>query len=174
MRTLLPLVLIVVLVGCDSFNTTETSEARRWVHNVSGGGADFYPGETDDISFRITFHTRSDANGNVVGDVHWTFPDGRLASRGDVYCLDVRDNRAYMAYRVEAGEFGGYGVPGNTVALGFEDNGEGSGAPADRQSFIYFGPGFDIDCVGFGDFVESGSPGSGFPVEWVRGNVQVR
>ena len=168
--------------GCDqalpSDTATETlvgpQASARVANSVSGGGADFYPSETDDISFRITFNARSNVDGALRGRVHWTFPDGRLASQGDVYCLDVRGNRAYMAYRATAGEFGGYGELGNSVVLGFEDNGEGAGSPLDRQSFIYFGIDVDLDCSDFGDFVESGAPGSGFPVEWVRGNVQVR
>jgi hypothetical protein len=128
-----------------------------------------YPG-CSDATFSISFDARVDAADNATGKVEWWFLDGTPASYGTVGCVEFRDNRAYLSYQVEGGELEGYGEPGNWVFVGFEDNGEGAGGPADRQSFIYFA-GESIPCEFFADFIEGSD---GFPVEWLHGNVQVR
>lgn len=154
----------------NSVTTDQSAKGGKWIHSVSGGGKDFYPGETNDATFEITFNARKDADGNVKGKVKWNFLDGTPASYGSVQCLEVRDNRAYMTYIAEGGNWVAYGTPGKTVYLAFEDNGEGSNAPLDRQSYIYAG-GNTTNCDGLNpDFFDN----EGFPVKWVNGNVQVR
>lgn len=145
----------------------------RWVHNVTGGGQDSYPADNYEPTFRITFNARVDAQDVAEGMVRWWFLDGRPASYGEVSCLEVRGNRAYIAYQAEGGEFGDYGLPGNTVLFAVQDNGEGYPNDSDRQSFISFAN-FPVTCGVFADFIDSGIPGSGFPVIWLDGNVQVR
>lgn len=179
-------VCLLVIASCDSVTNTgnvattglenavvaeQAAKGGKWIHNVTGGGKDFYPGETKDASFEITFNAKKDADGNVKGKVKWNFLDGTPASYGSVQCLEVRDNRAYMTYIAEGGNWDpGYGTPGNTVYLAFEDNGEGTNAPLDRQSFIYVGGNTNNCDVLNPDFFDT----QGFPVEWVNGNVQVR
>lgn len=150
------------------------AHAGPWVHNVTGGGEDSYPGYDGDPNFKIEFDARVDANGYAEGDVAWWFLDGTPASFGHVTCLEVRENRAYLVYAAEGGEYPGYGDPGNSVLIAFEDNGQGSGDDPDRQSFIYYANAPLWPCEAWADFVDAGGPGGGFPVEWVHGNVQVR
>lgn len=145
----------------------------RWVHNVTGGGKDLFPTDTD-ASFTLAVNARADENGDAAGQMTWWFLDGTPASYGDVYCVEVRGNRAYVGYLAEGGDAQFYGVPGNSVLVGFEDNGEGAGSPGDRQTYIYFVEGRAYDCAAFADQIEAFSPANQFPVAWVRGNVQVR
>ncbi len=144
------------------------SAGVAWQHVVTGGGEDMYPGSVGP-SYSITFNARLDFGGNAAGRVEWFFLDGTPASYGTVYCLEVRDNRAVIGYIAEGGAAGGYGTPGNSVIFGVEDNGEGDGAPPDRQSFIYLSDGL-LSCSNHLDFVENVE---GFPVVWLNGNVQV-
>jgi hypothetical protein len=55
---------------------------------------------------------------------------------------------------------GDYGVPGHSVLVGFEDNGEGAGAPADRHTYIYYYTStWANQCVRFADWIENGRGG---------------
>lgn len=171
-RTILALGLIALMaVAILGSTMAVTAQGSRWVHNVTGGGKDSYPGFEGDPNFEISFNARVDEDGYTDGKVEWYALDGSLISSGDVTCLEVRDNRAYISYNVVTGDGGGYGTPGHSVLLGFEDNGEGVNEPADRQSYIYYALSSNYPCVPFADYVEATD---GFPVEWVEGNVQVR
>jgi hypothetical protein len=145
-----------------------------WVHMISGGGQDLYPGSIAP-DFAISFTAKEDAAGADVGVVTWTSAAGTLISKGTVECLHVKDNRGFVRYLVTAGDptggLGPYGTVGNFVYLGVEDNGEGSKGAIDRHTFIYFSQGV-IACEDFATFVETG--GGGFAVQWIHGNVQVR
>jgi hypothetical protein len=117
---------------------------------------------------------RVDADGHAEGDVAWWFADGTPASFGSVTCLAVRENRAYLVYAAQGGEYSGYGTPGNSVMIAFEDNGQGRADLPDRQSFIYYANAPQWSCAVWADFVDAGGDGGGFPVEWLHGNVRVR
>jgi hypothetical protein len=59
---------------------------------------------------------------------------------------------------------GDYGVPGHSVLVGFEDNGEGAGAPADRHTYIYYYTStWANQCVRFADWIENGRGGVDSP-----------
>ncbi|TAL57935.1 MAG: hypothetical protein EPN84_13405 [Legionella sp.] len=149
------------------------SAGSKWVHNVTGGGEDSYPNQNNKPTFKISLNAKINEEGLVKGYVEWWFLDGRPASFGNVYCMEVRNNRAYIGYKSLGGQFGGYGIPGNSVLLALEDNGEGSNAYSDRQSFIYYVNFPTYTCTNFVDFIESQGD-NGFPVIWLHGNVQIR
>lgn len=137
----------------------------KWVAMANGGGKDLYP-DFEEPNFEITFNAREDADGNDVGKVNWKDIEGNVIASGEVDCLYVDGNRAWIRYVADIGGDLWY------VYIGFEDNGEGSGAELDRHTFIFGG------LVEYGGgsceyFAESNGFGYGFPVEWVRGNVQV-
>lgn len=99
-----------------------------WVHSVTGGGEDSYPGSEGERTFKMELDASVDADGHAEGDVAWWFADGTPASFGSVTCLVVRENRAYLVYASEGGEYSGYGTPGNSVMIAFADNGQGRSA----------------------------------------------
>jgi len=163
------------LLGASALALAGASTAHAggpWVHSVTGGGEDSYPGYDDEPTFVVEVDARVDADGNAEGSVAWWFMDGRPASFGSVNCMVVRDNRAYLIYTSEGGEYPGYGTPGYRVMIAFEDNGQGRNDPPDRQSFIYVGNGPVGSCDPWADYADAADPP--FPVEWLHGNVQVR
>lgn len=138
-----------------------------WAYRATGGGQDLYPGSTTS-DFQIAFQAKEDASGNDVGSVLWTDPTtGTIIQKGLVDCLYVQDNRAWIRYVVNIGadRFHTY--------IGFEDNGEGLQAAVDRHTYIYGGP-FDPTNFTCEFFANTNGFGTGFPVEWIRGNVQVK
>ncbi|WP_296705855.1 hypothetical protein [Algoriphagus sp.] len=139
---------------------------KKWVAMASGGGKDLYP-DSDEPNFEITFSAREDADGNDVGKVNWKDTEGNVIASGEVDCLYVEGNRAWVRYVFEVED-----VP-FLIWIGFEDNGEGSKAESDRHTYIYGGLKADFDYLSCEDFAASDGFGDGFPVEWVRGNVQV-
>lgn len=139
---------------------------KKWVAMATGGGKDLYP-DYEEPNFEITFTAREDAEGNDVGKVNWMDTEGNVIASGEVDCLYVEDNRAWMRYVAD--------IDGDLwyIYIGFEDNGEGSNAELDRHTFIFGG------LVEYGGgscefFAATNGFGYGFPVEWVRGNVQVQ
>ncbi len=184
----LPLVALALLtVSCESSPSTapkgngrlaadrQESDQHERGHRVTGRGKDIYP---DGSTFSITFNARGDQSGVATGQITWQFPDGFVESFGSVYCLEVRGHRAYMSYLVKGGNLDVYGTPGNSVLLGFEDNDvedndEESGAPADRQTYIYAANTTAYPCKQFADFIDAGGPGGGFPVLW-KGRLEIR
>ncbi len=140
--------------------------AAPWAHMTSGGGQDLYPGSATS-DFQISFQAKEDALGNDVGMVSWTDPTtGQIIAKGRVDCLYVTGNRAWIRYVAN--------IPTPFhIYIGFEDNGEGSNAAVDRHTFIYGGPVSPSNAT-CEDFANSNGFGTGFPVEWIRGNVQVR
>jgi hypothetical protein len=171
--------LLFVVAACAAEGTTsppssfepEAFMARApgpWVHVANGGGQDLYPGSTT-TDFQISFNAREDAQGNDVGSVSWTDPTtGATIASGRVDCLHVTGNRAWVRYVADLG-----GTLFH-VYIGFEDNGEGRKATGvDRHTFIYGGP-VNPGNATCEDFANTNGFGTGFPVEWVRGNVQVR
>lgn len=145
----------------------EAKAPGGWAHMASGGGQDLYPGSTKS-DFQISFTAREDAAGSDQGTVTWTDPsDGGIITKGKVDCLYVSGNRAWIRYVTD--------LDGTSfhIYVGFEDNGEGARAPRDRHTFIYGGPVHPANAT-CEDFASSNGFGGGFPVEWIRGNVQVR
>ena len=148
--------------GIDPFARTN----KKWVAMASGGGQDLYPG-SENPDFVITFNAKEDSEGNDVGMVNWSDTEGNVIASGEVDCLFVEGNRAWIRYIADIGGTFYH------IYIGFEDNGEGANAELDRHTFIYGGPvsEFNATCE---DFAASDGFGNGFPVEWVRGNVQVK
>lgn len=148
--------------GIDPFARTN----KKWVAMASGGGQDLYPG-SENPDFKITFTAKEDSEGNDVGKVNWTDTEGNVIASGVVDCLYVVGNRAWVRYVAD--------LNGTLyhIYLGFEDNGEGANAEVDRHTFIYGGP-VNVANATCEYFAESNGFGTGFPVEWTRGNVQVQ
>lgn len=148
--------------GIDPFARTN----KKWVAMASGGGQDLYPG-SENPDFVITFNAKEDSEGNDVGKVNWSDTEGNVIASGEVDCLYVVGNRAFVRYLVDMGEEEDF-----HIFIGFEDNGEGSNAEVDRHTFIYGAPASqDISCEYFAENIDGLG---GFPVEWIRGNVQVQ
>lgn len=148
--------------GIDPFARSN----KKWVAMASGGGQDLYP-DSENPDFVITFNAKEDSEGNDVGMVNWTDTEGNVIASGEVDCLYVEGNRAWIRY---VADFGGIIYH---VYIGFEDNGEGANAEIDRHTYVYGGPVSELNptCE---DFAGSDGFGTGFPVEWIRGNVQVQ
>ena len=147
----------------------------KWEHVVTAGGKDSYPnpGFEDQATFLLNVNAKVDSEGNANGRVTWKFLDGRFASfSNNIYCMLVEENRAYLVYEAEGGEFSSYGVPGNYVLLALKDNGEGFNSEPDEQSYIYVAGG-PIPCEDWKNFIDTSLFGAGFPVKWFHGNVQV-
>lgn len=169
---------LLALVACTSETTVapallsdiapvEAKAPGGWAHIATGGGQDLYPGSTVS-DFQISFEAKEDANGGDVGSVHWTDPrTGATIALGRVDCLYVNGNQAWVRYVANLGGTDFH------VYIGVEDNGQGKNAASDRHTFIYGGPVNPANAT-CEDFASSNGFGTGFPVEWHRGNVQVR
>ncbi|MDI1321362.1 MAG: hypothetical protein PSV36_01360 [Algoriphagus sp.] len=149
--------------GIDPFARSN----KKWVAMASGGGQDLYPG-SENPDFLITFNAKEDSEGNDVGMVNWSDTEGNVIASGEVDCLYVEGNRAWVRYGVELNE------ELWLIWIGFEDNGEGANAEVDRHTYIYGGPASIYGSITCEDFGASDGFGNGFPVEWIRGNVQVQ
>lgn len=171
----LSIIFLLVITSCDSIFGTSGDKNERteepedmFLIFIEGEGTNRYPNRDNNESgdYRVSVMASMGMDSLTTGEVSWETLEGVVQSYGVVYCLEKRENRVYISYRSEGGEFGGYGEEANTVLLGFEDNGE-----SDNQTFVYFQE-QDVECTSFANFIDAEN-GPGFPVEWIDGGLTV-
>jgi len=123
----------------------------------------------------VTVHAVRHKDGTVTGQVEQQMPDIGVSLHGEVNCLHVVGNRAYVSgviTKIQKSPDSGYGslfsnLEGTSFILAVEDNGEGRNAYPDQvsQIGIRFSP---FDCADPSAQAEASSS------MWLdRGNFQV-
>lgn len=142
---------------------------KKWVATATGGGMNLYDG-SEEPNFKFTFQAKEDNQGNDVGSILYMDTKGGKypVPVGEVDCLFVEENRAWIRFIVDLKESGLF-----HIWVGFEDNGEGVNADPDRQTYVYGAP-YNERNGSCEYFAATNGFGYGFPVEFVRGNIQVK
>lgn len=131
---------------------------NKWAQIVNGGGTlnastEFFAG------YYISFQAKESQEGEDVGVIEFSNEEGEVIGYGDIDCLYVVDNQAFIRFLVDSQYY----------YIGFQDNGEGSNADPDlyTDTYVNFS---NPPCEDFEAFITSIS---GFTKEWTEGNVQV-
>jgi len=145
-------------VGVDLFAKSN----KKWVAMTSGGGTInqstyFFNG------YVISFQAKEDSEGMDIGVIEFWDTEGNFIGEGMIDCLTVNGNRAFIRFVVD----------GDYYFIGFEDNGEGSGAEPDIYTDTL------ISLIGSSLSCEQAEQESltyfgGYYKEWTEGNVQVQ
>jgi len=107
-----------------------------------------------------------DADGHVRGSIAVRLSDPVVSFRGDVTCLQVQDDLAWVGVRVTQSDAAlGSFAEGGTFWFRVQDNGEGANAAADRISFL--------NPNGGAARCNEKRTGLGLAFE-IQGNVQIR
>lgn len=137
-------------------------------HGVSGGGRVLYPdgfglpaGYAENYGF--TAHQRADGSVDGQIELQWD-PPYDFKAHGDVSCLHVDGNSAYLGFTITHSDNPGFG-PGTSFVFEVTDNGSGAGAAPDQISFFTGGP---------ASFCSAFAPGDLGAFDWTHGNVTVR
>lgn len=166
-RAALTLVFAISFAGCESSTIVEPdmdpSFARSGsapVQSVSGGGT------VDVTAGRSTyaFHASINGAGAVKGKFELHFSSSPTQVHGDVTCLVIDGNQAWLGGVItRSNDEGAFGV-GGEIVWSAEDNGEGKNADPDRVSAFFGGLDADVCLTKF-------AVGTN---EWSNGNVQIR
>lgn len=164
---------LLVLAACQSpvgvadsgptaqFNRSPTAP----VHIVSlAGKLDLSAYGIPDETYAMTAH--KDADGAVSGHITVKGLNGEISFTGDVTCLQVQDNLAWVGVHITRSDAssGPYGEGGG-LWFRLQDNGEGADAPVDRISSL--NPN--------GGAARCNEKRVGLSLAWeMQGNVQVR
>ena len=159
----------LAFVGCDGSAIVEPElqpdfarvAAGAPAHQVSGGGTVDVP----DGRSTYAFHAMTTKDGGVRGTVELHFSSAPVTVHGNVTCLSVDGNQAWLGAvitRSDAGE-GNFDVGGEIVWRAV-DNGQGSNADPDLVSS--FSGRFTAD------FCETQFDSN--VRDWSNGNVQIR
>lgn len=168
-RTLASFAAALALVACEVTPVTgpdvEPSFARAGnapVHFAAGGGTVL----TDFGRSTYAFHASMDADGVVKGQVEIHFSSADLDIHGDVTCMSVAGNQAWLgAVITRSAWIDSPWSVGRSMIWTVIDNGEGRNAEADRIS-SYFAVASADQCLS--------QFGTEFIRDWTNGNAQVR
>lgn len=137
-KYLLSLLCAVALMGCDSDTAVEPEMTPSFamaagapVHQVSGGGTL----ETPNGRSLYTFHASVNGAGAVKGQFELHFTSADVSVHGDVTCLVVDGNDAWLGAVVTRSNLeAGFFAVGGDFSWRAQDNGEAANAEPDRVS----------------------------------------
>jgi hypothetical protein len=166
--------ILLVLAGVSS-----PTWAQGVVSRASGHGNLRVDGEgnpTDELR-TFSFAAVRHADGTVVGQAEFKNRTDDLRVHVAIDCLVFDGNQAVVVGHITRSTVPEFGLVGDGVIFGVEDNGEGRGAEPDRISFVFPFPAADRELV-----CELAEAGEYFPVEVngaplfpiEGGNVQVQ
>ena len=86
-------------------------------------------------------------DGTVEGSFQVNSRGQDAKARGDILCLHIEGNTAYLKGAITKGDFAGVPLEGFFLAFKMQDNGEGENAPSEMATDLESpGPGFDPTC----------------------------
>ena len=166
-KSLLTLVFAFSFAGCESGTFVEPNmdpsfakSGNAPVQRISGGGTvDVTAGRST-----YTFHASINGAGDVKGKFELHFSSSPVDVHGDVTCLVIDGNQAWLGGVItRSNTEGAFGVGGEIVWRA-EDNGEGKNADPDRVTSFFGGFNADFCLTKFGSAI----------TDWSNGNVQIR
>lgn len=139
--------------------------AKGVVQSATGSGHLTTAGELR----TFTFSGLKRADGTVTGEFEFFSRSGNLRVHGDVICLQVVANRAWMGGRIRHSSDPTRARAGTASFWRVADNGEGGGAPPDQTSLMFVN-----QPPGSAEFYCGAMPPAPPLIPVQMGNIQVR
>ena len=165
--------LALAIVACEQPTAVDVDAEPafakgRVTQSVTGSGSFVFNGNNRTFSFTARIHADGSVDGQWQRITHNGLP-GQSRSHGEITCLTIIGNQAWLGGFKTLSTSGGVEPPNNGVVWRVIDNGQGRNAPADQMS----GQGVNRPPGNVASYCAA-APIGGILFDLTAGNIQVR